>query len=71
VISPFAKSNFVDHTVTDQSSVLRFIEDTFDLGRIGSSSVDVEAGPLTNMLSFNEPRTDILILDPSTGQPAQ
>jgi phospholipase C len=27
VISPFAKTNFVDHTLTDQSSVLRFIED--------------------------------------------
>jgi hypothetical protein len=28
VISPFAKRNFVDHTVTDQSSILRFIETT-------------------------------------------
>jgi phospholipase C len=27
VILPFAKVNFVDHTVTDQSSILRFIED--------------------------------------------
>src|ERR1700745_2312500 len=27
VISPYAKANFVDHTLTDQSSVLRFIED--------------------------------------------
>jgi phospholipase C len=71
VISPFAKSNFVDHTLTDQSSVLRFIEDTFNLGRIGNGSVDVEAGPLTNMLDFSESRTDTLILDPFTGQPAQ
>jgi len=23
-----AKSNFVDHSITDQSSILRFIEDT-------------------------------------------
>src|SRR5262249_7803699 len=29
VISPFAKRNFVDHTLTDQSSVLRFIEDNW------------------------------------------
>jgi len=37
VISPFAKRNFVDHTVTDQSSVLRFIEDNWETGRIGNS----------------------------------
>jgi len=29
VISPFSKQNFVDHTVTDQTSVLRFIEDNW------------------------------------------
>src|SRR6202012_1714703 len=27
VISPWAKANFIDHTVTDQTSVLRFVED--------------------------------------------
>ena len=27
VISPYAKANFVDHSVTDQSSILQFIED--------------------------------------------
>ena len=29
VVSPFAKRNFVDHTLTDQTSVLRFIEDNW------------------------------------------
>jgi hypothetical protein len=29
VIYPFAKHNFVDHTVTDQTSILRFIEDNW------------------------------------------
>ena len=29
VISPYAKSNYVDHTVTDQSSILRFVEDNW------------------------------------------
>jgi phospholipase C len=29
VISPWAKSNFVDHTLTDQTSILRFIEDNW------------------------------------------
>src|SRR5579864_3696360 len=37
VISPYAKANYVDDTVTDQSSILRFIEDNWNLGRIGDS----------------------------------
>ncbi len=71
MISSFAKSNFVDNTVTDQTSILRFLEDNFALGRIGAKSSDQFAGSLTNMLSFGQPRTDILLLDPSTGEPAQ
>src|SRR5580658_8025396 len=36
VISPWAKENFVDHTVTDQSSIIHFIEDNWLSGqRIG------------------------------------
>ena len=69
VISPFAKANSVDSTTTDQSSILKFIEDNFQLGRIGNHSFDAQAGSLLNMLNFDQPRTDILILDPSTGQP--
>src|SRR5262249_35366793 len=45
VISPFAKRNVVDNTLTDQSSVLRFIEDNWQLGRIGNQSFDAIAGP--------------------------
>jgi len=26
-VSPWAKRNFIDDTITDQSSILRFIED--------------------------------------------
>src|SRR6266849_3013837 len=52
VISRFAKSNFVDHTVTDQSSVLRFIEDNWQTGRIDNFSFDTKAGSLLNMFSF-------------------
>jgi phospholipase C len=71
LVSAFAKANFVDNTLTDQSSILRFIEDNFALGRIGGKSSDRFAGVLTNMLSLGPPRTDILILDSSTGEPAQ
>jgi phospholipase C len=66
-----AKANFVDHALTDQSSVLRFIEDNWDTGQIGGGSFDVYAGSLFNMFDFNsrafgERR---LLLDPKTGTP--
>jgi len=71
VISPFAKKNFVDHTLTDQTSVLRFIEDNWRTGRIGGGSFDEFAGSLTNMFDFDS--DDLgerrLVLDPGTGQP--
>jgi phospholipase C len=72
VISPFAKRNFVDHTLTDQSSVLRFIEDNWRTGRVGGGSFDTLAGPLTNMFTFEEGDFDErrIVLDPATGQPA-
>jgi phospholipase C len=77
VISPFAKTNFVDHTLTDQSSVLRFIEENWGTGQIGGGSFDQLAGPLWNMFDFDDyafPGLTYsrrqLILDPSTGQPS-
>jgi phospholipase C len=73
VISPFAKANFVDHTTTDQSSILRFIEDNWNTGRIGGGSYDQLAGPLDNMFDFKHGNgeNDKLILDDSTGEPAK
>ena len=72
VVSPFAKRNHVDHTLTDQSSVLRFIEDNWlDGKRIQrGGSFDTIAGPLNNMFDFedrddNGPRK--LLLDEKTG----
>ena len=67
VISPFAKVNYVDHSVTDQSSILRFIEDNWSLGQIGDSSTDAIAGSLSGMFSFQNPAAKAVILDPSTG----
>ena len=69
VVSPFAKSNYVDGTTTDQSSVTRFIEDNWNAGRIGDASFDVKAGSLDNMFSFHhEGESGRLFLDPSTGE---
>jgi len=68
VISPFARKNFIDHGVTDQSSILRFIEDNWYLGRIGGGSFDAIAGSLLPMFDFRERRDDHLVLDPSSGE---
>jgi phospholipase C len=71
VISPYAKRNYVDHTVTDQSSILKFVEDNWDLGRIGNDSSDAIAGSLNPLFDFDEGRTNhTLILDPATGNRA-
>ncbi|MDP4105427.1 MAG: alkaline phosphatase family protein [Bacillota bacterium] len=70
VISPYAKSNFVDHGLTDQSSILKFIEDNWNLGRIGGTSLDAKAGSIENMFDFTKgPRTQKLFLDGNTGEP--
>ncbi|MBO0730020.1 MAG: alkaline phosphatase family protein, partial [Acidimicrobiaceae bacterium] len=67
VISPFSKVNHVDHTLTDQTSVLRFIEDNWHTGRIGGGSYDVSAGGLNGMFDFRSPRAKPVQLDPKTG----
>jgi len=54
VISPWAKKNYMDHSITDQSSILRFIEDNWNLGRIGGASSDYKAGTLNNMFDFSD-----------------
>jgi phospholipase C len=69
LISGYAKENFVDSTVTDQSSITRFIEYNWELGEIGHGSFDTIAGPLTNMLDFSHFRATLLLLDPNTGEP--
>jgi phospholipase C len=69
VSSPFAKVNFVDHSVTDQASILRFIEDNWELGRLGDQSFDETAGSLLNLFTFSaHRRAPPLFLDPATGQ---
>ena len=62
VISPYAKPNFVDHTLTDQTSILRFIEDNWKLGRIGDHSFDARAGSLKHLFNFKQRRTIQLLL---------
>ena len=71
VVSPFARSNFVDDTTTDQSSVVRFIEDNWlHAQRMGNGGADQLAGTLANMMSFSHPQAGKLFLDPQTGRPS-
>ena len=66
VISPFAKQNYVDATLTDTTSILRFIEDNWGLGRIGDQSFDAIAGSILNLFNFQGPAAAPLFLDPDT-----
>lgn len=69
VISPFAKENYVDHTMIDQSSTIRFIEDNWLGGeRIGNGSFDALAGRINGMFEFGHPQMSKLFLDESTGE---
>jgi phospholipase C len=76
VVSAWAKENFVDHALSDQTSILRFIEENWDIGFIdgatpppaGQESFDRIAGPLHAMFDFDaKPRERRLILDPASG----
>jgi phospholipase C len=71
VISPWAKRNYVSHTLTDQSSIIKFVEDNWRLPRI-SGSFDAIAGTLNDMFNFHDGGhydNRKLFLDSTTGQP--
>jgi phospholipase C len=69
VISPFSRVNFVDHTPTSQTSIIRFIEDNWlNSKRIGQGSFDALTNSITGMFDFAHPNHDALFLDPTTGE---
>ncbi len=69
VISRYAKVNYLDHRITDQSSIIRFIEDNWGLPRIGGDSNDAKAGSLFGFFDFDNDAQHApeIILNPSTG----
>jgi len=72
VVSPWARKNFVDHSITDQSSVLRFIEDNWLNGERIGGSFDAIATSITQMFDFNQEDDDPgapVFFDPNTGKP--
>jgi len=74
VISPYSRANYVDHTLTDQTSVLRFIEDNWLWNqRIGHGSFDTVAGPLDGMFVWTLANScyRTVILSDETGEVTQ
>jgi phospholipase C len=53
VISPYAKAGYVDHTEGEFSSVLRFIEDNWGLGRLTERVR--QASNLSESFDFSQP----------------
>jgi phospholipase C len=70
VISPWARHGHVDHTLTDQSSMIKFVEDNWQLPRI-DGSFDGIAGTLNHMFDFAHKHgtNSALYIDPVTGEP--
>ncbi len=68
VISPWAKSDFVDNTLVDQSSVVKFIEYNWNVAAMGNGAADDAAGSILSMFDFHRYNPP-LFLDPTTGEP--
>jgi phospholipase C len=71
VISPWAKTNYVDHALNDQTSILRLIENNWGLPQIGDQSLDAKGGSLLGLFNFNanvKQNPNYLTLDPNTGE---
>jgi len=78
VISPFANENAVDDNLSNQASIINFVEYNWRLPSISGSadqiqsSVDASEGvpfDLAGLFSFKGSRDRRLILDPGTGRP--
>ncbi len=64
VISPYSRTDHIDHHVTTQASILKFIEDNWRTGRIGDSSFDATAGSLGGLFDFHRFNNKTVLLNP-------
>jgi phospholipase C len=68
VISPYAKKNYVGHTLVTQASVTKFVEDNWLNGqRLGGGSFDATTGSIMDLFNFHQDNDGKLILDPTFG----
>ncbi|MGE4481400.1 phospholipase C [Acidocella sp.] len=71
VISPWARQNYVDHTLITQASVVSFIEDNWLHGeRLGGGSFDAQDESLMGMFDFHghPHHREALLLNADTGE---
>jgi phospholipase C len=52
VVSPYAKTGYVSHTQYEFGSILKFVEDTFWLGRLGTT--DIRATSIGDVFDFKK-----------------
>jgi phospholipase C len=55
VISPYAKQHYISHQQHEFGSILKFVEETFGLGSLGTT--DVRADDLSDCFDFTQPPT--------------
>jgi len=53
IISPYAKRSYVSHTQYEFGSLLKFIEETYGLGSLGTT--DARANSISDAFNFNQP----------------
>jgi phospholipase C len=83
VVSPWAKQNYIDHTFTDLTSILKFIEENWGTGGLGGGAFEslsglnqagvqggVGTGDLMNMFNFDPSasRAPVTLINDQTGQ---
>jgi hypothetical protein len=72
VISPWSRTNYVSHQLTNTASIIRFAENNWLGGkRIGGGSFDAISNSLSGMLQFFAPHFNPVVLDPTTGAVAR
>jgi phospholipase C len=52
VVSPYARAGYISHTQYEFGSILRFVEDNWNLGRLGTT--DVRATSMVDVFNFNQ-----------------
>ena len=68
-ISPWARVNYVDHVVLDQTSIIRFVEDNWLNGqRISGGSFDSVANSIDGMFDWSAPTNATFTLSEESGE---
>jgi phospholipase C len=61
IISPYAKNNYIDHTFYNTYSIIKFLQDNFDLGYINKKIQN--SSNLFNAFNFSQTPTNPIIIE--------